>query len=109
MSVALKLSAGCYEESDAHSESASFAKEKARANLKYFKPSGKTQWLSGNQWPKGPQGEKMRKIATKTKMHGVVILDIKAPHPLAGEQGLFATKPFKLCEIVGEYIGKVGS
>lgn len=72
------------------------AKKTAGTNNRYFKPHGKVQFLTSNQWPSGVQGEKMKRRARKTKMQGVEIRELSAPHPIAGQQGLFATKNFEV-------------
>ena len=40
-------------------------------------------------------------------MSGVQIQKLVAPHPLAGQLGLFAATPFHKCDIIGEYCGQV--
>lgn len=40
-------------------------------------------------------------------MNGVEIRVLQAPHPLAGQLGLFAAVPFQQFDIVGEYCGEV--
>lgn len=63
--------------------------------------------ISSNAWPKGQNGKRMRRKASRPFLHGVEIRTLTSPHLLSGETGLFAIRPFLQFDIVGEYVGKV--
>jgi hypothetical protein len=61
-----------------------------------------TENVYSKRLPKGLK-EKMRRYTIK----GVEIRELPAGHVLCGEKGLFATRKFEMCDIVGEYCGRV--
>jgi hypothetical protein len=50
--------------------------------------------------------ERVQKTRRYT-IHGTEVRDLSTDHFLSGEQGLFATKPFKRFDILGEYTGYI--
>ena len=66
-----------------------------------------TQFMTENLWPKHGAGALMKKKAARRYLAGVEIRRLGEGHPLSGEQGLFATQSFELCDVIGEYVGVV--
>lgn len=79
------------------------------ANSAYFhnKDYQEVKHITSNTWPRSSYGRKLRKRAARPWMKGVEIRQLRAPHPLAGQLGLFAATPFEQFDIVGEYCGQV--
>lgn len=78
------------------------------ANASYFNgEQHNTKHITSNTWPRSSYGRKLRKRAARPWMNGVEIRVLQAPHPLAGQLGLFAAVPFQQFDIVGEYCGEV--
>ena len=67
--------------------------------------NGTLRYISSNVWSKVKGA--MREGCRRHRAHGVQVRTLPANHPLHGEDGLFATKAFEECDIVGEYTGKV--
>lgn len=67
----------------------------------------KAKYISSNTWPRSSRGRKLKKSAARHQMHGVEIRLLEAPHPLAGQLGLFATQNWNQFDVIGEYCGEV--
>jgi hypothetical protein len=79
-----------------------------QSNAAYFDTNESTaKHSTSNRWPRSSLGRKLRKQAARPYLSGVEIRLLDAPHPLAGEAGLFAAQPFESFDIVGEYCGVV--
>jgi hypothetical protein len=72
-------------------------------NFSFFAPLGRCHYTSSNVWPDAA----LRAGAERAPMHGVAIRKLLPPHPVAGQYGLFATRPFAQFDVLGEYVGKV--
>jgi len=62
--------------------------------------SGGKKYLIANNWGKISKADKDK--VRRTHVHGVEVRDLPVGHLLHGEQGLFATKRFDVCDIIGE-------
>ena len=62
--------------------------------------SGGKKYLIANNWGKISKADKDK--VRRTHIHGVEVRDLPVGHLLHGEQGLFATKRFDVCDIIGE-------
>ena len=47
------------------------------------------------------------KYEKKGSINGIEVRVLEPPHILAGQKGVFATKKFKKCDVIGEYTGIV--
>lgn len=65
------------------------------------------KYISTNTWPRSRRGRDLKKRAARPYVRSVEIQRLEGPHPLAGQQGLFAARPFEQFDIVGEYCGEV--
>jgi hypothetical protein len=69
--------------------------------------SQKANLINSNIWPRGGKGKELRKHAVRSSMYGVEVRILDEPHILAGQTGLFAARPFRQYDFVGEYCGEV--
>ena len=67
--------------------------------------SGALRYTNSNIWSRirGLLKEGCRRHS----IHGAEVRTLPPNHPLHGEEGLFATKAFEVCDIIGEYTGRV--
>lgn len=78
------------------------------ANALYFDGEHhQIKHITSNTWPRSSFGRKLKKRTARPYLHGVEIRQVQAPHPLAGQLGLFAANPFHQYDVVGEYCGQV--
>ena len=75
--------------------------------MDFLAPTGSTQYAAANKWPKGAQGGRVKTQVAQVRMAGVEVHNLAPPHPLAGQQGLFAVKPFAPFDVIGEYQGEI--
>ena len=61
-------------------------------NARFFHPHATCRFLGSNAWPKYGAGAALRRKAARAMMAGVAIRTLDPPHPLAGQQGLFASQ-----------------
>jgi hypothetical protein len=69
--------------------------------------SQKANRITSNIWPRGGKGKELRQRAVRSSIYGVEIRILDAPHILAGQTGLFAARPYRQYDFVGEYCGEV--
>lgn len=66
----------------------------------------KMPYMHGQVWTKKINKNK-KNACRKHYIEGVEIRELGEDHVLSGEHGLFTTKQFKQCEIIGEYVGEI--
>lgn len=68
----------------------------------------KIKYLSSNDWSQVDRSvRRTREGKLAGRIDGVEVKLLPSGHPLAGSYGLFATKRFECCDIVGEYVGVI--
>jgi hypothetical protein len=64
------------------------------------------KYTSQNWWAPSLPKEK-KESCRRHRVAGVEVRDLKPPHFLAGQQGLFAVEKFEKFDIIGEYTGRI--